>query len=131
MDNRTADGVFNRGERSVVIAGSNPATSIFSITPLTVTENFAPFMIDDFIGAGTVNFYLTTTNYDALEVAGLQTQGLPANAGSSMSTNVTALVTATYVYAPSPVPEPSIYAMLLAGLAGVLRLARRRTGATA
>jgi hypothetical protein len=43
-----------------------------------------------------------------------------------LTTNVTALVTATYVYAPSPVPEPSTYAMLLAGLAGVLSLRRRR-----
>ena len=126
-----ADGSFTSAERASINAGTNPATSIFSIAPLSATESFAPFMIDDFIGTGTVNFYLTTVNDDAYIVLGLQSSGQPANAGISIRTNVTALVTATYMYAPSPVPEPSTYAMLLAGLAGVLRLARRRTGAAA
>jgi len=121
-----ADGDFTSSERAIVAPGINPSTSVFSINSLAVTQNFTPFMIDDFIGTGTVDFYLTTVNLDAVDVAGLQSGGLPVGAGSALTTNVTALVTATYVYAPSPVPEPSTYAMLLAGLAGVLSLRRRR-----
>jgi hypothetical protein len=67
---------------------------------------------------------LTTANEDSFTLAGLQTGGLPPNAGGALATSVTGNVFVTYDYAP--VPLPATLALALGGIGLLGTFARRR-----
>lgn len=121
VGNGTADGSFSFAEL-VQVVGS----PIWGQTGPTLSANnsFAQAANPVFVGPGSLTFFLSTVNLDALTVAGLQTGGLPNPAPVGLMTNITANIQVVYEYV-TPVPEPGTYAMMLAGL-GMLGFAARR-----
>ena len=105
---------------------SGSSTS-FNGPALSPTGSFAfNTSLAPFIGTGALSFFLTMLNLDTVAAAGLQSGGIPANAGTSMSTSVLGSVSVSYEY--SPVPLPATLPLLLAalGVAG-FRLRRAAT----
>lgn len=88
---------------------------------LSVSQTFSPAAINAFVGTGTLNFFLTTANFDTYAVAGTQTQGVPPSL-QRVLTSVASNVSVTYTYAP--VPEPTTTALMIAGL-GLVGFAAR------
>lgn len=103
---------------------SNPNTWTFAGPTLSASQTFAEGALEALIGGGDLSFFLNTLNGDTLAMAGQQTSGLPTPATYGLSTSITSNVSVTYIY--SPAPEPDSYALLVAGLIGIVPLIRRR-----
>jgi hypothetical protein len=96
---------------------------------LNANQSFTVTSSNDLIGAGSLDFLLTTSNYDMISISGAQTQGLPRLASFGINSDVSATVTVVYNYSTiandeSHVPEPAAPALVAVAL-GLATASRR------